>query len=173
MTDAKLYRLQNSPGYFYAGHLKDQTQVLMGFEVDQLVALLFDREGRYLRSLTREFSQEIKGALAQDMKQANTKTQSEGAERKDWLVLIWEELDRWGEELGFVVGTIAVQKFSLPEFDMSILDLPYSFQEIVDSDVEIDEDTREQFEYWKASNHYIFDWGSQYEIDSEGEVMST
>src|SRR5438045_357981 len=101
MTDVKLYHIQSSLGHFYVGHLKDQTQAFTGLGVHRLVAVLFNGEGRYLRSLTREYAQEIETALEQSRNRRDNKTQSEGGEGKNWLVLSWEELDRSREELGF------------------------------------------------------------------------
>ena len=159
----KLYRLQSESGHFYAGYLPDGTQVFMTVAYPNLLAVLFDPGGRYLKLLIRELSPETQAGL----KLAYT---DEAWSRFNGD---WEELDRWAAELGFTQGVIAVQKFSLPEHDLSIVDLPPVYQEILDNCDEVDEEMKEQIRDWQEVNDYVLILGNDYDIDFEGKVVST
>jgi hypothetical protein len=172
VTSPKLYRLQNEPGDFYTGYLTDGTQVFMGIDYPNLVAVLFDQDGKYLKSLVREISQEahiaIKDEIMKRRASAFNKNWDESAFNKDW-----DELDRWAAQLGFKPGMIAVQKFNLPEYKLCIQDLPAIYGELFDQGSELDQEIKEQIQNWQKMNDYVLVWGKEYDINREGEVVST
>ncbi len=124
----------------------------------KFVAVEFDPYGNYVRTLTRGISEE---ALSSD-KSALTRWQN-----------YWDELDLWAAELGLTQDVIAVKKFSFPELDLRIQDLPPIWQEMVDNGEEIDEQTKEEITSWQEWNYFVLVWGQDYDIDEEGEVVST
>lgn len=160
MTSSKLYYLRSEPCHFSAGRLKDGTQVFLSTDYSRLFAVLFDAQGTYLQALVREVSQETQTAVQDDFM------------NKGWSKC-WDELDRWAAELGFIEGMIALRKFSLPEFEFGIRDLPEVYQELVDSGRELDEDDKEGILSWQEVNDYVLLWGNEYDIGREGEVIST
>jgi hypothetical protein len=176
MSPAKQYHLQSEPGHFYTGHLRDGTQAFMSLDYQKLVAVLFDAEGTYLKSLVREISKETQNGL-----ELFFTVKRGGAVNYDGdeavFNKVWEELDRWAEDLGFVKGVISVQKFSLPEFEFWIQDLPSIYQEILqetlDSGGDMEEDIQEDIRDWQEVNDYVLVWGQEYDINREGEVVST
>jgi len=163
ITDPRIYRIQSEPCHFYTGHLKDGTSVFMSVFYPNLVAVLFDTEGRLIKPVIRDISQMTQAAFRK------------AVEEKQWHLFHqdWEELDDWASELGLIDGVIAVQKFSLPEFNLRIQDLPSIYQELLNSGEELDEDTKEQIQYWQEELDYVLVWGNEYDMNSAGEVVST
>ena len=162
-ADSKVYHLKNFPGDFYTGHRNDGTQVFIGIEYPKIVAVLFDLEGKYLETLIKELSQATQFAF------------NEAKKKKRWPVFVedWEELGRWAAELGFTSGAISIQKFCLPEYRLCVQDIPRIYQEFLNNGTECDERVLEQIENWKEVNDYVLVWGKEYDIDREGEVVST
>ena len=162
--ETKIYCLKSlGRNDFYVGHLKDGTQAFMSIDFPNLIAVLFNHEGKYLASMTKELSQQtqdfIKDVFARKI--------------WDFSAKDWDELDQWADELGFIQGKISVQKFCLPEYELRIQDLPEVYQDIFDSGCELDEEIKEQIREWQATNDYVLIWGKEYDIDHEGEVIST
>lgn len=162
-TSPKVYRVKSLPEHFSTGILKNGTQVLMGVDFPNLLVVMFAQDGKYLKALVREISQEAQIAV-------RTATAENGWDMYD---RDWDELDLWAKELGFKEGTISIQKFCLPEYELCIRDIPEIYQEILDSGGELDEDAQEHLQYWKEGNDYVLIWGDEYDIDSNGEVVST
>jgi len=156
---SKQYRIQSFWGDFHAGHLKDGTQVFLciGVVDSQLIAVLFDPQGDYLKTLTKEMSQST----------------------MRYTDVSWEDLEDWATELGFVQGVISVKKFNFPdyEFEFGILDLPKIYleliQESIDKGEEIPADIQEEIANWKEGNDYVLVYYREYDIDKDGEVVST
>lgn len=166
-TNERLYCIQSEPGHFYAGHLKDGTQAFIGIDYPSLILVEFDAEGNYLKIITKEISQESLSAIKESL--------SEPVSESMWLKYTkdWDELDEWANELGFTKGVITVKKFCLPEYEICIQDLPTEYQEMLDSDEEIDEETLEEIREWQKGNEFILVWGQDYYMNEAGEVVST
>lgn len=162
-TPPKIYRLRSLPEHFSTGFLENGTQVLMGVDFPNLLMVMFDHEGKYLKALVREISQEAQIAV----RAANAEN--------GWYMYDrdWKELELWAMELGFTQGTISIQKFCLPEYELCIRDIPGIYQEILDDGGELDEDAKEHLQYWKEVNDYVLVLGQEYDIDCDGEVVST
>jgi hypothetical protein len=162
--DPKLYRFQNAPDYFLAGHLTDGTQVLMNLDavsLDHLLALRFDAGGNLLDTLTKEILPE-----------------PSYKKRIEWLASEdgWKKLEDWANELGLTEGTIAVKKFCLLEHEVYIQDIPEHLQEILDANAgtaELDDDIKEELQYWQDSGMFVFVWYTDYHISKDGEIVST
>lgn len=162
-TETKIYRLKPYEPDFCTGFIKDGVQVFMAINYPELLTVFFDTEGRYFQYLVREISQETQALLIKGSKESFLAMK----------IKEWDELKLWAAELGFKEGTIAVQRFCLPEYDLCIHDLPEILQELLDSGDEIDDDTKEWMELWQERGTYVLIWGNDYYIDRDGKVKST
>ncbi len=156
------YRIQSEPGYYYAGYLSNGQQLLMSIgairSVHDFVAVEFDPQGNYVRTLTKAISQATLSCSTDD---------------PAWWNNYWDELDLWAEELGLEHGTIAVKKFSFPDQDLRIQHLPPIWQEMLDKGEEFDEQDREAIAFWQEANLFVLIWGQDFEINEDGELVST
>lgn len=159
----RMYPLQTYGMNFMTGHLTDGTQVLIGLYYPEIVAVFFDEEGRYLRHLVRELSQETQALNCREPPRGRWWTNNTE----------WEELERWVAELGMSARTIAFQKFELLDYGLCVADLPDTFQEMIDNGEELDDDDKEFIEDWKERGTYVFVWYRDYDINREGEVEAT
>ncbi|MES2462139.1 MAG: hypothetical protein V4671_16260 [Armatimonadota bacterium] len=85
----------------------------------------------------------------------------------------WKKLNRWAAKLGVVGAVITVKRFSLPEQELEIRDLPEHLQEILDNEEELSDDKKEELQYWRERRDYVLIWGNDYHVNQQGFVVST
>lgn len=154
-----LYRIQNNPHYFYAGHLENGNQILMGVQLPELVSVEFDPDGNYIGMAVREI--------------ARTKQDSSGFDAEKLSV----ELRVWQSELGITPGTISVKRFFLPDRWIGIHDLPDYCQEVIDRPEDYDSERIREIEehvrQWSESGDFVLYWNEDYYLSQEGEVVGS
>jgi hypothetical protein len=147
----RLYPIKDSQ-YFRTGQAPDGTQLLVAPFGDEVIALRFDGEGRLLGVETY----------------ASDPDSKDGADREVECIV---------REAGIKPGIIWVQKFTIPERELAICEMPDYLQEFADSPSSFPADRAvhlaKALEQWKAKQGFVLVWGEDYEMDNRGEVEST
>lgn len=163
IDDERMYRIQSEPSHFWTGRLQDGTQVMMRVDGYDLISINFDAEGNHT------------GILSKKLSQTTLLAEQESIRDSTWYRFNgdWEELYRWGAELGVTEQMISIKKFSLPEQELRIIDIPLYYQEMSDRGDGLDDDILEDIRYWKGENDFVLVWSQDYHIDKDGKVVST
>jgi hypothetical protein len=140
----------------------------MGFQHPELVAVMFDQKGGFIKFEAHPISDEAKAALG------NGST----AIGDDLRRIIDPEFLAWQQTIGFRPGPIKVVKFFLPECYIGIQDLPQHYQEFLENP-EFVTDSQEREEWysdiknWRDNGSFVFCWGDDLWMDKNGEVSSS
>jgi hypothetical protein len=154
LMDSRLYPIKNSPDYFRTGvSPSDGTQALCFYQGKYAICVKFSASGRLIGS-------ESKSRLDLGNDEA-----------------IFDEIEGWVAELGFIPGTIRVQKFALSERCIEIRDMPDYLQEYVESPSRFPKERQahlsECVDKWLHAGSYVLIWDEEYEMSVDGEVEST
>ncbi len=163
----RLYQIATTIPYFYTGRLMDGTQMLMGVQPPNLVGVVFDADGNYLRTSLKQLSREQRPTL-RDQPEVNPKSAED-----EFSAYIYG----WQRELKLIAGTISVKQFSLPERWIGIRDLPEHYQEVLDHPENFSEERLRELQgdiqEWRESGEFVLDWDEDYYLSKEGELDST
>jgi hypothetical protein len=167
-----LYTIQhNECCNFVVGVSDGDEQVLMGVAPGHVVAVFFDKTGRFLRTEDRPVQYERKPGSTQQQ------------QREERIKAAWQMVDAWKAELGLVQGEIRVGHFALPEWGdwgagVGLFDLPQFMQDLLDDpSSEHDEQYRQEvldgIEYFRRNGKYVLRWGTEYWMSKGGEITDT
>lgn len=88
-----------------------------------------------------------------------------------------ERLERWKAEVGFTDGPIHIREFSVEPYGIGIAALPSGMQEAVDAPETFDEEELEMVLEdalaWIKDGQFVLNWGDQYYMDKDGNVVSS
>ena len=88
-----------------------------------------------------------------------------------WYIL-WEELDKWANDIGLIQNIITVKPFYLPEYSIGIKDLTDECQASLDG-ADVGDDWSEEVQRWQDEGDFVFVWEQEYYMNQGGEVTST
>lgn len=157
----RLFPINSHPEYgFHAGTTADGRQVLMGLLCPNLVAHLFDGDGRFLGIQTRPLDFLTPSAAG--------------------IYNIYDKripgcIEVWRGELGLTPGVIRVRSFSA-ESGVAIDEHPDHLDELLDDPDASDdekEEARESLRRWEEDREFVLYWGNDYWLDDKGEVTSS
>ncbi len=148
------YAIQHSTEYFAAGRVASTgMQVLLGIQAKEILCLYFSDEGEFNTLETRVIPERSTADTAGDMMTA------------------------WMSELGATPATIHVGKFSIPARAIAIRDLPDYLQDFVEDPSKSEDERRESLSKylasWRKSGDFVLVWDEDYEMNAQGEVVST
>jgi hypothetical protein len=94
---------------------------------------------------------------------------------EDALQAEWDAIVEWLETLGFSEETIAVKRFRVDGVDirLELNDLPEYLREILDRGEEMNKGDREYLNYWHENQFHELYCGNGYDLNREGEVVSS
>ena len=157
------YNIQNDVSHYYAGHLKDGSQVLMGIQLPELVMVEFAPTGKYVRTTIRDISSETRKSLQ--------RLPNSG---EDDLL---RELRNWQQEVGFTGATISIQQFFLSDRYIGIKNLPDHYQEVLNQPEEYDANRRRELQedvhLWIERGDFVLYWDEEYYLNQDGELESS
>ena len=138
----------NDSVYFRTGVKRDQTQVLVGRQYPHLLSISFSPTGDILGSLTIAAGEDISAKFSSVL-----------------------------EDLGARPKQIQVKRFSIPERDISIEDLPKHYREFLENIVDYSENRQQELfgdiADWKQHGDFVLIWDEEYFLSAAGEVIST
>jgi hypothetical protein len=151
----RLYKFQSHPEYnFYACRSQDNHQYLLGFDDRDFLVITFSPEG-VLQGVAKE-----------------------GEADQPYFDLCEAIATEWISQHQLRVGTIEVEKFSVPSYGIQIRDLPDYLEDYINNkrnytDVE-QKDYEDEIEIWRSNQSYVFDWSvSDFWINRDGEITAT
>jgi hypothetical protein len=159
----RLFAIQGHSDDFFAGVLADGRQVLMGFNVPDLVAYFFSPEGVLLGRDTRLLEGEPPrpGGVGPYLTRDPTYRES-----------VRRQVARWQEDLGFRPATIHVRAFTA-DF-VKVEAMPSRWLEV---DPDEPDEGREEYmranQEWEAAGDFVLWWDDAYYMSKDGEVVST
>jgi len=162
------YLIQNQDAVsFVTGRTPAGEQAILGVPGPYVAGLFFDVKGDFLRCDSRQPPLGHAAPLNQS-----------GKVRGALLTQLWGMLNEWKTELELIPGTIAVSKFSVPQFGVWIADFPQYLQEYFDKrDSESDQVVRAELDNevaeWQRSRKFVLQWGNEYWMNRNGEVTDT
>jgi hypothetical protein len=156
MARTHLYTIRPGQDVFDAGVLPDGQQVLVGFQLPELVVVRFSSQG----VLT---GVEVIATVASD----------NGSAAEQASI----ELIRWKSEIGFRATAITVEPFFLRDRWIGIADLPQHYQEVLDHPESLDEVRRwnllDDIRQWRLRGDFVLYWDEDYYLNTDGEVVSS
>lgn len=152
---------------FVTGRTRNGEQGLMGVPGHYVAAAFFDDQGVLLRHEVRQ----LPGTNPSEVLRP-------GGVRGQERDRLWELLDAWKSEIGFSPQDVAITKFVVPQLGLGLSDLPQYLQEALDgSQPEPDEEYHQEclsdIEVWRRLGKFVVKWGSEYWMNSSGEVTDT
>ena len=89
-----------------------------------------------------------------------------------------DALREWQRYLGFEPRTIRVRRFSIPDVEVGIEDLPSHLADFLDDpesepDPARREETAESARRWLEDGDFVLYWGNDLFVDAEGHVTSS
>jgi hypothetical protein len=167
-----VYLLQGNGEYgFGTGKDPSGRQVLFGILGDERIGVFFDEKGRVESS-------RIEGVQHSDP----------AAGAPSAVDSLYPELASWSQELGVVPETIRIQRFHIPlerdqpskpwEYDgVGIEDLPWHYRAFLANPATVEERDRktlqEEIENWIRRGDFVLWWGNDFDINRDGEVVSS
>jgi hypothetical protein len=160
-----LFPIRNAPDrYFYAGHLPDGRQALVGRSVyGQIIAALFDHGGNLMQ------------VIHQDLPSPPVLPDA-GAIREvdddDFQAYLWCQF-------GFTPGLIRIKEFRVPGEMFAVYHLPQHYREFLEdpNGPAFDAEQREAFPdmicQWNEWGQFVLEWGNDFWLDSTGEVVAS
>jgi hypothetical protein len=161
----RLFPVRSAPDrYFYAGLLPSGRQALVGRSVHgYILVALFGPDGELIEVVRRDLP-------------------SPPAEPGPGRIREVDE-DRFeeylGREFGFTPGLIRVKEFRLPAEMFGVYPLPDYFREFLTdpSSPAYDEEDRqalpEVIERWVKDGQFVLEWGNDFWLNSQGEVVAS
>jgi len=165
MPDAdRVFPIVSDPNYFfYAGVLPEGRQALVGRSVyGEIAVAVFDSAGNFLELQ----EQTLPADLARDLP-----TGDEADERKFRSYL--------KGQFGFTPALIRIKEFHAPRELLAVYHLPKHLQEfLTDPNAPLfsDEDRKDlpaSIEGWLAADQFVLEWGNDYWLDRNGEVVAS
>lgn len=138
---------------FEVGHTDDGGQLLIGPTFSDVVAYRFDDKGQLLRRERRPW----RASAGSDT--AGVHWLFGAAEREQ----VQTHIADWQRELGYVPGTLAVERFYDPDFAIGIEDMPRQLE--APTGTESAEELHERIQLrhaWAQSGRFVFWWGVDY-----------
>lgn len=167
-----LYNIAINIPYFYTGRSSNGTQTLMGVQMPDLVMVVFDADGNYLRTDLKAIPQDREPDDREPVNAPQVETDVDSAENE-----FSAYINEWQTDLGVVPGTISVKQFYLPERFIGITDLPEHYQEVLDHPENFTEERlqmlRRDIEAWRTNGQFVLDWDEDYYMSEEGDLDST
>lgn len=162
-----MYRLQTHPVLDYcAGHDQHGEAILFGLRYPHIVAVLFDRAGRFLEIRVRPLGFEA------------PTVHSQGpyiTEDPFFLERVKDRLLLWQDEFGFVEGPIVVDCFRIPELLIGIDDLPRHLKKFLKAPADFSSDEQSNYPEiirdWTTDGNCVLWWGREYYLNKDGEVI--
>ena len=88
-----------------------------------------------------------------------------------------DERDHWKDKIGLTEATISVRRFSLARYGIGITALPSGMQQAVDAPGDLDEEELkmilEDAAGWLKDGQFVLNWGNDYYLSKDGEVVSS
>ena len=164
IDEERLYTIQNESFDFWTGRLGNGNQVLMGLGPDEVTLVEFDLDGNYLRTIERQI----------------TKTQEplnfpyNGPQNREQGT---KEILKWQSEIGFYGAAINVKKFFVRDRLIGIDELSPSLRYVEDEPELFTEEELPFYQTllreWRENKQFVFYWGRDHDMTSDGEVEST
>jgi len=86
-----------------------------------------------------------------------------------------DQLERWKAGVGFMDKPINICKFYLKDYQIGVAALTNCMQEAVDAPDHFDpvelEMIREEIDRWLETGQFVLDWGNDYYMNKNGEVV--
>jgi hypothetical protein len=147
------YRICEAEGLFLTGHFLGGVQVLMGFQQPELVCLRFSDSGEFIGLETRPVRQH-----SNDME-------------------AWMQAKGWLQELGGKVCEIQVERFSITARAIGVRDMPDYLEDFIAQPEAYDSartaNLSAYIRDWTAQKRFVLQWDEEYEMDTDGNVLSS
>lgn len=152
----QLYRIVAWENIFRTCRSNNGDQLLIGVQLPELVAVVFDRHGTFERITTRQLRSATAGP--DDDRVAS-------------------ELDEMIRDLRFAASPIEVKRFFLDDFWIGIKAMPDHFEEVLEHPDHFDETQRailrDEMAKWIARGDFVLYWCEEYYLNRDGEVESS
>lgn len=160
-----LFPIHSAPGrYFYAGHLPDGRQALIGRSVyGQLITAIFDRRGNLMQVIHQELPSPQVFPDSDEIREVDEDDFQEYLQR----------------EFGFSPGLIRIKEFRIPKEMFAVYHLPERYREFLEnpSSPDLGEEERQAFpdliRQWNESGQFVLEWGNDFWLDGTGEVVAS
>lgn len=159
-----LFPIRSNPVYFYAGHLWDVRQTLIGRSVyGHLVVACFDSGG----SLIEVIHQKLPSHLIVTGPFGTCEVDED------------DFLNYLQGELGFTDGRIQVKEFHLTDKQLEVYQLPEHYQAFLNdpNNPLYSQEEHESFpgliREWHERGQFVLVWGNDYWLDITGEVIAS
>ena len=171
LRERETYRIHDPEGgYFYTGRGGDGKQILMGLLCPNVVSLIFEETGKFLKMEMRP---------CRTPPHLNSKAGIYDTYDPAFVAGLNEQMAQWREELRFTPGPIVVQSFFICSEGIGIKDRPEFYEEFltepesVEEDVEDREIRMREIQEWEDQGDFVFRWGNDYWLDASGDVWSS
>jgi hypothetical protein len=139
----------------------------MGVPGRYVAAAFFSDQGDLLRHEARQLA----GTELSD-------TLRPGAVRGQERDQLWALLDAWKTEIGFTPQDVVITRFAVPQLGLGLSDLPQYLQEALDRvspepDEQYHQECLSDIEDWQRLGKFVLKWGSEYWMNSSGDVTDT
>jgi hypothetical protein len=160
-----LFPIRSAPErYFYAGHLPEGRQALIGRSVyGQLIAAICDSGGNLRQVIHRELPSPPVLAGSGEIREVDEDDFEEYLSR----------------EFGFSPGLIRIKEFRIPHELFAVYHLPEQYRKFLENpdSPAFGEEERQAFpgliRQWNERGQFVLEWGNDFWLDSTGEVVAS
>jgi hypothetical protein len=161
------YTIQNNEIYYWTGRDRNHQQVMLGLLAPDILIYRFDMDGNYLKC--------ERAALINNPK----KDDETGIYVLDstFMARFSSELVKVKHLIGYQARTIRINEFFDLEHYVGILPYPSDYQNFLDSPDGFSDEEKRIYEShvsrWDKDGNFVFCWGEEYWMNSEGEIESS
>jgi hypothetical protein len=158
-TADRTYSLRSNEHYLiFTGVTPDNKQFVLGPDNPNLICLLFDARGRLVK--VEHISLATSNHLLRDAYEG----------------LVRSYLERL-EAQGIALRPVNLERFSVPDDELGILDLPFHLRYDLEHADQLSESERAEcqqgIEEWTATGNYVLVWGNEFHVDEGGVIISS
>jgi hypothetical protein len=161
------YTIQNYDDYYSTGTTGNDEQVVMGLIAPDIVIYFFDQEGFYLR----QKSVPLPNPPEKDSESGIYLLDSH------FIARFADELAEVKRQFGYQPGPISIETFFDPKNYVGVSSYPSNYQEFLDYPDRFSEEEKQAYEsyikQWDDDECFVFCWGEEYWMNSNGEIESS
>jgi hypothetical protein len=156
----KTFILRSRVDAYQTGKTSGGDQVVMGMLFPWAVVVYFTPDGAFLKV---------------EKKRLDTNAAPEQRFQPDVEDGFRDVLRSWQGQIGYLEAPIQLQQFFLNEYRIGIRDLPSDLQDYLNNPERYPGEDHEEFlndiESWKEEGNYVFWWGTDYPVNTDGETL--
>ena len=178
----RLYTIQNHGYDFFTGICSDGRQAVMGLLCPHVVAYFFDREGRFLGSERQPWNHPApRMCMPPELAHIPTIMPPGLGPYKisdpEFQRALSAQLEQWQAILGYNSTSIRVRMFFDAQHCVGIRPIPDCLKPTKRNLADLSADERDEAERerqeWLNEGRFVWWWGKDYWMNSDGEVEST